>query len=203
MPQLLDMVTLVAPFAPNVPAFTAANAIRDAARHFFKETFAYQMEVELDAEPGVKKYPLDLFCSDVEIVSTLEIKKANGKPLNHLPKEPEQDVEGSPIGYLGSFDRHVVLYPTPNEAQTLTVKVAVRPRFDAEEIEDSVFGVNAEGLRWGALAILKKQPGTDWFSPAEVGYYEGLFLDAINKRAYEVRLNNMPNNMRLDIPSFN
>ena len=74
---------------------------------------------------------------------------------------------------------------------------------ESEEIEDSVFGVNAEGLRWGALAILKKQPGTDWFSPAEVSYYEDLFLDAINKRAYEVRLNNMPNNMRLDIPSFN
>lgn len=202
MPQLLDMVTLVAPFTPNVPAFTAAGAIREAARHFFKETFAYQLELEVEVEPGVSKYPIDLFCTDVEIVSTLSLKNEDGKPLSHLPKEPEREVEGTPTGYIGSFDRNIIFHPTPKEAQTLKVTVAVRPRFDAEEISDEVFEIDAEALRWGALAILKKQPGTDWFSPSEIQYYESLFLEAINKRSYEVRLNNMPNNMRLEYPSF-
>ena len=65
-----------------------------------------------------------------------------------------------------------------------------------------MFDDNAEAIRWGALAILKKQPGTGWFSPEEVTYYENLFLDAKNQKAAEITHGNMPNNMKMEIPSF-
>ena len=92
--------------------------------------------------------------------------------------------------------------PIPKEDEELTVTVAVRPTFSAPVIDRCAFDDNAEAIRWGALALLKKHPNTDWFSPDEVAYYENLFLDAKNKKADEVRLNSMPNNMRLEYPSF-
>ncbi|MGE6418039.1 hypothetical protein ACQKDY_09945 [Alteromonas macleodii] len=197
-----SLSTLVAPYAPNVPAFTAANAIREAARDFLRHVFAYQREVEVYVYEEESKYEIDLCNDDIEIVSILEVKRSESDVLTQMKKDIRDTCIGRPSHYIGTFDRKIKFHPAPNKDEELTVTVAVRPTFQAPVIDRAVFDDNAEAFRWGALAILKKHPGTGWFSPEEVPYYENLFLEAKNKKAEEIRLGNMPNNMKLEIPSF-
>jgi hypothetical protein len=197
-----SLSTLVAPYAPNVPAFTAANAIREAARDFLRHVFACQREVSVCVTAGEAKCEVYADDFDTEIVSILEIKRSESDVLIQMPSEVRDAFSGKPTHYIGKFDRAVKLFPVPKEDEELIAVVAVRPTFSAQGMDECTFEDNAEAIRWGALAILKKHPGTAWFSPEEVPYYENLFLDAKNKKAEEIRLGNMPNNMKLEIPSF-
>ena len=197
-----SLFTLVAPYTPNVPAFTAANAIREAARDFFRHVFAYQREIEICVIEGEAKYKIEPYDAHTEVVSILEVKRSDSDVLTQMTKGNRDTYSGKPSHYIGTFDRTIKLYPVPNNDEELTVTIAVRPTFQAPIIEREVFDDNAEAIRWGALAILKKQPGTGWFSPEEVTYYENLFLDAKNQKAAEITHGNMPNNMRMEIPSF-
>lgn len=197
-----SLFTLVAPYTPNVPAFTAANAIREAARDFFRHVFAYQREIEICVIEGEAKYKIEPYDAHTEVVSILEVKRSDSDVLTQMTKGNRDTYSGKPSHYIGTFDRTIKLYPVPNNDEELTVTIAVRPTFQAPIIEREVFDDNAEAIRWGALAILKKQPGTGWFSPEEVTYYENLFLDAKNQKAAEITHGNMPNNMKMEIPSF-
>ena len=197
-----SLSTLVAPYTPNVPAFTAANAIREAARDFLRHVFAYQREIEICVIEGEAKYKIEPYDAHTEVVSILEVKRSDSDVLTQMQKENRDTYSGKPSHYIGTFDRTIKLFPVPNKDEELTVTIAVRPTFQAPIIDRAVFDDNAEAFRWGALAILKKHPGTEWFSPEEVPYYENLFLEAKNKKAEEIRLGNMPNNMKLEIPSF-
>lgn len=197
-----SLSTLVAPYVPNVPAFTAANAIREAARDFFRHVFAFQQEIEISVIDGEAKYPIEPDDNFVEVVSILSVKRSDSDILTHLSRDEHSQSKGRPRGYVGEHNKTLKLIPIPDKEEYLTVTLAVRPKFTAPAMDRDVYEENAEALRFGALAILKKHPGTEWFSPEEVPYYENLFLDAKNKKADEVRLGNMPNNMKLEIPSF-
>lgn len=197
-----SLTTLVAPYTPNIPAFTAANAIRESARDFFRHVFAYQQEIELCVTAGESVYDIDGYDQFVEVVSILEVKRGENDVLTQAQQYDKKTGTGTPRYYIGRTNRSIKLMPIPKEDEELTVTVAVRPTFSAPVIDRCAFDDNAEAIRWGALALLKKHPNTDWFSPDEVAYYENLFLDAKNKKADEVRLNSMPNNMRLEYPSF-
>lgn len=197
-----SLTTLVAPYTPNVPAFTAATAIREATRDFLRHVFAYQMEIEISVEAGEAKYKIEPYDVNTEVVSILEVRRSDSDVLIQSQYDPRNTHSGKPSHFIGTFDRTIKLLPMPDADEELTVRIAVRPTFSARTIESSVFDDNAEAIRWGALAILKKHPNTEWFSPDEVAYYENLFLDAKNQKAAEITLNNMPNNMRMDIPNF-
>ncbi len=197
-----SLSTLVAPYTPNVPAFTAANAIREAARDFLRHVFACQREVSVCVTAGEAKCEVYSDDFDTEIVSILEVKRGDSDVLVQMSADNRDTYKGKPSHYIGKFDRTLKLFPVPKEDEELTAVVAVRPAFSAVGMDKYTFEDNAEAIRFGALAILKRQPNTEWFSPDEVGYYENLFLDAKNKKAEEIRLGHMPNNMKLEIPSF-
>ena len=197
-----SLTTLVAPYAPNVPAFTAANAIREAARDFLRHVFACQREVSVCVTAGEAKCEVYADDFDTEVVSILEIKRSDSDVLIQMPSDNRDTVSGKPTHYIGKFDRAVKLFPVPKEDEELIATIAVRPTFSATGMDDYTFEDNAEAIRFGALAILKRQPNTAWSSPSEVPYYENLFLDAKNKKAEEITHANMPNNLRMEIPSF-
>lgn len=197
-----DMVTLVAPYAPNVPAFTAGNAIKDAARHFFRVVHAMQEEVSINVIAVQPEYDITPSDSETEVVAILGVKRSDTDLLRFVQSDRHANYEGEPREYTGKFGKKIKLTPIPDKNETLTVSIAVKPAFNATQIPDLAFEENAEALRAGALSILKRHPGTEWYAPNEVSYYEQLFREAIERKAEEILLNNMPGNIKLDIPEF-
>lgn len=202
MALFTDLVILVAPFASNVPDFTAGNAIRESARQFFREAWGMQQEVPINVVAGTNVYAVPTADANTEVVALLGIKRSEYDQLNQLQQDAPVKITGKPTGYLGEFDRKVKLIPAPDTDETLTATVAVRPTFNAASIDDDAFSYHAEAIRYGALAILKSQAGTDWHAPQEIDYYTGLFNQAIADRRAEILLNNQPNNLQIHIPEF-
>ena len=105
MPQLLDMGTLIAPFAQNVPAFTAANAIREAARTFFGAVPVLREWVELETELGDYRYELYPVEPDTEIAQILCVKRDDFDHLDHRNDFAQTNLHGTPNRYTTAADR--------------------------------------------------------------------------------------------------
>lgn len=185
MARFDELRQLVAAFAPNVPDFVAANAIREAARMFFRQTQSYKVDIEVALCERVNDVLFDLFEDEVEVVSFLSAEHDEFDKLALITSPASANTIGKPRYLLPLNKSTGKVYPTPDKDYYITVKASVRPKFDAASIDDEVFSENEEALRYGALSILKAQNQTDWFSPEEVQYYTDLFKKEVNKKVIE------------------
>lgn len=186
MPNFSDLRPIVTAFAPNVPEFVASNAIRESARRFFRETHAYSVDVPIVLCQGVNTYELEVFENNLEVVA---IKSAEFNEFDqmHIVAYPDKyENEGKPTKLMGASKRSVKVYPTPDGEYEITVKVAVRPSFDATFIDDDAYSENEEAIRYGALMTLKSQNATEWFSPEEVPYYGDLYRSEVNQKKIDI-----------------
>lgn len=202
MRQLLDMVTLVAPFVPNVPAFTAANAIKEAARTFYGTVPALREIVEIDVEPGQAKCDIYPTMIDAEISHIHGVKRSDFDELQYVGSLGVVETTGIPSRYTTQGKRQIHLIPTPKSAETLFVDVSIKPSFNAQYLDNDAFNEDAEILKYGAIAILKSQPNVDWSAPDEVSFYQQEFQSLMNERRIEIahKFNDQP--LQAKIPKF-
>jgi hypothetical protein len=202
MPQLLDLVTLVAPFAPNVPAFTAANAIREAARTFYGAVPALTEFVEVETEVGVMDYDIYSSYVDTEVTAILGVERSPFDKLTYVSDVGRVQSDGKPYRYTTLRTRQVRLLPTPNSVETLRIQVALRPTFDASEIDDEAFNYDAEIIKYGAISILKSQPNTDWSAPQDAAYFRRDFEGMMNDRRIEIAQSHNTEQLTANVNNF-
>ena len=202
MARFDDMARVLKPFAPNLPDFTGGNALRDAARRYFQEVHAYQVDDFIGVIPGISGYDVDDPDDNVEVVSVLGLQRSEWDKLSPLSQPPSYRVTGQPRHFYGHRSEQIRVFPEPEKAETLTVIYAVRPAFDAEEMDTKVMQDNIDALKYGALAILKGQPQVEWSAPDEVGYYQQLFDQEVNARRIEAMTSGVSYQTTAQIPDF-
>lgn len=181
MAKFTELHTLVSAYAPNVPDFVAGNAIREAARRFFRATRAYTVSIDIPFCAGLALAEIDLFDDAIEVVSTLKVDT-----LEKIDHDKDTTTTGTPRYFTGEDRRNIKVYPIPNADLVLCATIAVRPTFTATELPDEVVSENEEALRYGALEILKAQVATEWHSPEEIRYYGNLFTQQINQKRIDI-----------------
>jgi len=182
MAKFEELHTLVSAYAPNVPDFVAGNAIREAARQFFRKTHSYIVCTPVGLSEGENIGVVEPYEADIEILATLSIE-LDGEPITVKTALPHYvNQSGKPRYYIGDTKDQVMFYPTADKPYDMVARIAVRPSFTATELDDELVSENEEALRYGALMILKSQVATEWFSPEEISYYKNLFDQQINQK---------------------
>jgi hypothetical protein len=181
MAKFEELHSLVSAYAPNVPNFVAGNAIREAARRFFRATRAYTVQVDVPFLAGLAIGEIDLFNDSIEVISTLSVTT-----LKKVEQTSDSIATGTPRHFTGEDKLNIRVYPIPDQDIMLTAIVAVRPTFKATELDDAIVSENEEALRYGALEILKAQVATEWHSPEEIQYYGNLFTQQINQKRIDI-----------------
>jgi hypothetical protein len=197
MAKFAELRSLVSAYAPNVPDFVAGNAIREAARRFFRATRSYTVEVDVPLLAGLNIGELDLFNNSIEIVSILKVDT-----LKQVERVPEATATGTPRYFIGADRLNIKVYPTPSIGVVLSAVVAVRPTFNATDLDDALVSENEEALRYGALEILKSQVATEWHSPEEIQYYGNLFTQQINQKRIDVHKRYVDSTLTVSFPSY-
>jgi hypothetical protein len=205
MPKFIEMRNLVSAYVPNVPDFVCANAIREASRDFFRSTHSYKVTIESSLEQDLRNGFIDVlgFEYALEYVALLEAKIVDGKDLivtNKLPRYDLSQSEPTHIQPINRSEYHV--YPIPEKDLDLDLVIAVRPSFTSEGISDNAYIENEEEIRTGAIAILKSQINTEWFSPEEVPYYKQQFNTLINQKKVDEQTNTASTVVEHNIPRY-
>lgn len=190
MKPISDFYTRVIPRAPGCPEPTAAQAIVDAAVEFCERSTALRKSADpVTVLPTVNTYALTF--ANAQALTVITKVYLNGKWLHPVAKEmvgvPQaNDIQGEPTHYWESGGS-IVLFPTPpaTGGGTLLVEAAVRPAYDATELEDVLYDRWVEAIVAGALMklhLIGGQPFTD-MKRAEI--MAGSFAVQINRARLE------------------
>ncbi len=100
-------------------------------------------------------------------------------------------------------DRETIrLALTPELADTLTLRVALKPTQDTKTLPDFLFNDHLEAIRAGTLARMLLQPGKDWSDPQLGTHYRALYEAAKRKERAE-RWNDYTRESTLSIRPIN
>jgi len=201
MASLLELNTLVNSYCPNVPAIVVSGALRECARDYFKQVNAWTVDIPVTTVTNEPTIAINVG-QGIEIVAITEVKEDHFNTLMPVLALPSHETHDKPRYFTADNKRTLLLFPTPDNAYLLMVTVAIRPDRSATEIDDTILDENLEALRFGTLSRLKSQPGTDWFSPNEVAYYDSRYRQEIADRRIQVARSEVQASMQVQIPHF-
>jgi len=201
MARFDELTHMVSPFAPNVPPFVAATAIRDGARDYFRSVHAHIEEVSIVISAGQDTVIIEPDSNGTEILAITEVQTNDYSKLKKVQSIGVK-IDGVPNSYMGVSTGTIRVAPVPKVNTTLIVKLALRPTYSATDIEDELLSSNEDGIRYSALARLKRQPATDWYSPEEVGYYQSLFDQEVGQKRIAIMNGGLSGNITMKIPDF-
>lgn len=187
LPEVLTMV-------PGCPDTLAENTIRSAAIEFCERSLAYR--VDLDPVTTVK----NLFEYDLEpptgttvheIISIVHngSQLAAGTPkLLDLRMPTWRKDAGEPKYYVKVSPSLFWLAPVPAETKALstTIRVALKPTYTSDAIDDEVLNDYHSAIVNGALYRLLRMPSREWTDLTGAQVYGSLFeqeVAAAKKRA--------------------
>jgi len=161
--------------------------------------------VDLPFAKGQEDVDIELYEIGLEVVANIKATNDVGKKVVLLPSRNKPDrniVTGKPTTLYGDINKTITGYPVPDKDYDYQLTAAVRPSFDAEGIDGAALGENEEAIRFGALAILKSQINTSWYSPDEVQYFKQMFNDQVNQKKIDIYTDTSAMVVDMDIPSF-
>lgn len=192
MVQVDDFVPLVAAEVPGAPDPGVEAAVVDAATRFCIEALVWSHSGHaLDVVEGQAQY-------FIPVPSAGRIQSVLGVFLDgrRITLRAEDDypwgtqASGMPHTAFLTDDDRINLYPTPNVSISggLVVRVALRPKPGAKSLPDVLWTRYQDGIRHGALAILKAQANQPWSNPRMVDYHARMMRREISRaRADRVR----------------
>lgn len=183
MASFNEFTRLVSNFTPNVPPFVVERAGQQCAQDFFSRTVEYQSEIDLMTIVGQDFYTLKPPVSDTYINEVLSVVDDN---KCHVAYEQRHNT--------------LELMSVPRDIKDLTITVSLAPTLEASEIPDDLYFRHATALRFGVLAILKAQNGTEWFNASESTYYQQRYEQEINQAKVLDYTKNL--SLTMQIPEF-
>lgn len=185
--QFLNQVTQ---YVPDVSEFVAIDAIRNAAIEFCTKSLYWQLT--LDPIPVVQNQANYILETPVD-TKVIQIISAYFDENLLVPQSPDrladiyrmgdwQTMTGSPQYITQIIKPEVVVVPTPvNATGNLSVRVALAPTRDSQEIDSEIFEQWAETIAMGARARLYAQPKQPYYDKQAAVDATKLFRYDINR----------------------
>lgn len=160
-------------FCPDVPEHIAINAIRNTCIDFCTKTYYWQINVApISVVNGQANYvvPTPADTKLVGIISAyydtnLLIPQPPDTLANIYRMGDWQQVQGSPQYFTQIIKPEIVLVPYPYEDQAniLSIRAAIAPTRDSEEVTSELYENFLDEISNGARAILYGTPGQPYF----------------------------------------
>lgn len=160
-------------FCPDVAEHIAFNAIRNTCIDFCTRTYYWQINVpSISVVNGQANYVIQT-PADTKLVGIIS---AYYDTNLLIPQPPDtlaniyrmgdwQQVQGSPQYYTQIIKPEIVLVPYPYEdrADILSIRAAIAPTRDSEEITSEIYENFLDVIANGARSILYGTPGQPYF----------------------------------------
>lgn len=166
----------IMPELPGVPAPVAFGKLRDAARHFCKKTWMWQIEQEAHISQGQDS--VELIPDEGDVVAIVSVI-SGGSPLCETA-----------FGYNKTTGSVTLAVPAAGDMD-INVTLAIMPKMNAAECPDWMAGYK-EAIEAYAKALLASMRGREWFMPEQAAsfFYEFERLSA------QARIENEKQNTR-------
>lgn len=190
MAALTAFAKHVQPEVPGCPQPLVHEAILQACIEFCERTELYDESIAVDTVAGVNTYALAA-PTGLAACKVLYVKRGDS-PLGSSNREAfdastAMAASGEPSRFYMNSHGDLVLGPTPQEIETLTVKAVVVPAADATEVPDALARRWMLAIAAGAKAKLYAQKNSAWYDPAEASLKERDFSEAVNKAINTLR----------------
>ena len=186
--QFLSQVTQ---YVPDVSEFVAIDAIKNAAIEFCTKSLYWQINLEpMAIVANQPNYVLDT-PPDTKVI---QIVSAYFDQNLLIPQSPDrladiyrmgdwQNQSGSPQYITQIIKPEVLLVPYPfvDQGNTLSIRVALAPTRDSQEIDSEIFEQWAETIAMGARARLYAQPKQPYYDKQAAVDATKLFRYDINR----------------------
>jgi hypothetical protein len=160
-------------FCPDVPELVATNAIRNTCIDFCTRTYYWQITPPaIDVVNGQASYVIQT-PADTKLVgimsayfnTNLLIPQPIDTLANIYRMGDWQQVQGSPQYYTQIIKPEIRLVPYPYEdvPGALTIRAAIAPTRDSEEISSEIYENFLDVIANGARSILYGTPGQPYF----------------------------------------
>lgn len=174
---------------PGCPTFTVEHELRNAAIRFFEESRAWSAVMDPIRVAGGEA-DVELDSDDPRQIDLVRIEAAwcDGRKLNvrsvdemeASTRENWTERAGTPHSLIQLMSGVMLLYPTPSEAVTVTLRATLRPAMTATEIPDTMMKYR-DAIRQGAMGRLQMYPGQPWSAPDMAMVNAAAFRAAIDK----------------------
>ena len=173
----------------------AQSAVISAAIDFCRRSLILQR----DHDPiSVRSYHADYDLEPPDQMLVAKVMKAWFRRMVIVPVAPDDMDDpgaynpaiastGPPSHYIMKDERTLTLWPMPiaDEANALTLRVALRPTRSATFLEDALFEDWVDVIAAGAKAALQSTPGKGYTNPAQAKYNDDLFKAGTNRAMVE------------------
>jgi hypothetical protein len=193
----------------GVPAPVALNAIRNACYDFCRKSLVWnEVQSAVAYTAGVTVYQ-PTPPTDAQVISVLHVNVDS--TLVVYPYSTEEVAMARPnwqsfVGNIEGFvqpDRGTIrFFSVPQSSGTFAAMVAYAPKRNAKTIDDLLFNVYLESIKYGALWKLKIMPGKPWSDPAGAQYYERAFNTKIGEATIDRTRGNTRTVLRVAPRSF-
>lgn len=185
--QFLSQVTQ---YVPDVSEFVAIDAIRNSAIEFCTKSLYWQLTLDpITVVENQANYVLEtpVDTKIIQIVSAyfgenLLVPQSPDRLADIYRMGDWQTMTGSPQYITQIIKPEVVLVPTPvNSTGDLSIRVALAPTRDSQEIDSEIYEEWAETIAMGARARLYAQPKQPYYDKQAAVDATKLFRYDINR----------------------
>jgi hypothetical protein len=175
----------VLPYVPGCPQAMALNAIRKAAIEFCEKSWAWIYNpAAQDVVASQIEYPFSTPSNAV--VNKVLRAWYDNKPIH--PLSPDQldemfanwrTTSGTPEYHTQEDERNLLLVQVPAASLTggLKMRLSLKPKFDAADIESRMYEEYREAIASGALYRLMSSPKKPYSDPNTAIFHKSAFDD--------------------------
>lgn len=182
MANFTEFTRLISNFAPNVPPFVVSRAAQEVCQDLFSRTGEYKDTIQINTIAGQRKYVLVPNVLDSFIQSITSVSYDLVDKLTAIDSPTVVNAKGKPKYYFVQTHTEILFDPIPDNVFTIDIEVSLCPNINATSIPDELYFKNTQALRYGMLAVLKFQTGTEWYNPSEAQRYQQLYETEVNQR---------------------
>jgi hypothetical protein len=176
MKSVAEFMSRLIPLVPACPEPLAEQAITDSAIDFCERTTVLRVDADaFTTVAGTSLYDIDVPSN--HLLSRVIYVTVDGYPIHGEVTEslPALDsYTGKPTNYYIVRDDSEILlklFPTPDDAYTVALNLAVRPTVGAAYLADDLYNYWVEAVVAGAAYRVKAIPGQPFSDPVGAEYY--------------------------------
>lgn len=170
---------LLSPDVPGCPQAAQVAALRQAAITFCEQALAWRYDhPDIAVTPGTAKYlfvPPSQTLVHAVISAEFNDEKIETKVMERDINKWKLDLETGTPEYLLGGPISITLYPVPDVAGTLRLKVALKPTPAADGVDDVIYDEYREAVVHGALSKLLLSPKKPYTDVTLANYHAQLF----------------------------
>lgn len=197
MATLSDFYPYILPEVQGAPELVVDTQLKSAIIEFCEKSLIIQRDHDpVSVVKGISDYDFEppitghlvvkivkAFCKGYELHPISPDSVDNPTIYNRLALDDKTILSGAPRNIFQKDERTFTLYPIPDEtkANSLTMRIALKPNRSVETVEDVLYEDYAEHIASGCLARLMLSPNKTYTNPQLSVVHNNLFKQGINK----------------------